>query len=480
MSEEFGVIIAVIILGFIGLYWLLSRRLSSPGASVDSNQLVQTVIAVAKEKLDGDKQQISADVAAKKEAIELLVKDLKKDIDERQKEIRQLEQDRNLKFGEISKSIEEHKKIAGELQGSTDDLRRVLSNSQLRGSRGERQVEQKEIDEDNGREHSKIEEIEEENYFFKLSKYADQVRQLIQSDQIKIIPESKKNEMLNFIDQGIEDISFSRATDKLPWGVPVPGDPSQVMYVWCDALTNYISALGYGSENDELFSTFWPADVHLIGKDIVRFHALYWPAMLLAAQLPLPKAIYVHGFINVEGQKMSKSIGNVVSPFDLIERYGVDPVRYYFLREIPTTGDGDYSENRFQDRYNDDLANGLGNLVARVAKLCEKSETQFDAQPKSPKDHPQYLEYINNFQLNLALDYVWSLIRAADQTVDTTKPWTLTGSELTKVLAGLVNNIISIAVLLEPFLPATSAKIVTQFSASHIQSSQPLFPRLTS
>ena len=346
--------------------------------------------------------------------------------------------------------------------------------------RAERFVTQKEIDEDNGREHSKIEEIEEENYFFKLSKYADQVRQLIQTDQIKIVPESKKNEMLNFIDQGIEDISFSRATDKLPWGVPVPSDSSQVMYVWCDALTNYISALGYGSENDELFSAFWPADVHVIGKDIVRFHALYWPAMLLAAQLPLPKAIYVHGFINVEGQKMSKSIGNVVSPFDLIERYGVDPVRFYFLREIPTTGDGDYSESRFQDRYNDDLANGLGNLVARVAKLCEKSDAQFNAQPKSPKDHPQYLEHINNFQLNLALDYVWSLIRAADQTVDTTKPWTLTGSELTKVLVGLVNDIISIAVLLEPFLPATSAKIVTQFSASHIQASQPLFPRLAS
>jgi methionyl-tRNA synthetase len=344
--------------------------------------------------------------------------------------------------------------------------------------RAERFVTQKEIDEDNGVEHTKIEEIEEENYFFRLSKYANQLRALIESDKLLIVPDSKKNEILNFIDQGLEDISFSRSSDKLPWGIPVPGDDSQVMYVWCDALTNYISALGYGTENTDLFDTFWPADVHLIGKDIVRFHALYWPAMLLSAQLPLPKAIYVHGFINVEGQKMSKSLGNVISPFDLIDTFGVDPVRYYFLREISTTSDGDYSESRFRERYNDDLANGLGNLVARVAKLCEKSGAVFDANPQSPKDHPLYLQHINNFQLNTALEYIWSLIRTADQTVDSTKPWTLEGDALKAVLAPLVNDITTIAVLLEPFMPETSTKIVSQYSATNIKSAPPLFPRL--
>lgn len=344
--------------------------------------------------------------------------------------------------------------------------------------RAERFVTQKEIDEDGGKEHSKIEEIEEENYFFNLSKYAGQVRDLIDSDQLKIVPTSKKNEILNFIDQGIEDISFSRSADKLPWGIPVPNDDSQVMYVWCDALVNYISALGYGSDDHQKFDTFWPADVHVIGKDIVRFHALYWPAMLLSANLPLPKSIYVHGFINVEGQKMSKSIGNVISPFDLIDQYGVDPVRYYFLREIPTTADGDYSQARFHDRYNDDLANGLGNLAARVAKLCEKSGYEFKAKPQSPQDHSQYIEHIENFQLNTALEYIWTLIRTADQTVDTTKPWTLKGQELKKVLAGLVDDIVTIATLLEPFLPTTSQKIHTQFTNKHIKSTKPLFPRL--
>ena len=344
--------------------------------------------------------------------------------------------------------------------------------------RAERFVTQHELDEDQGREHSLVEEIEEENYFFALSKYQDKLRELISTDQLRIVPHSKKQEMLNFIDQGLEDVSFSRAADKLPWGIPVPNDPSQTMYVWCDALTNYISALGYGSENTELFDTFWPADVHAIGKDIVRFHAIYWPAMLLSAELPLPKAIYCHGHINVEGQKMSKSLGNVISPFDLIDKYGTDPVRYFLLREIPTTSDGDYSEGRFKDRYNDDLANGLGNLVARVAKLCQKSGANFHAQPCSPKDHPDYLKAVDQFELNRALEYIWTLIKAADQQVDSTKPWTLEGEDLTKILKDLVNQIVCIATLLQPFLPDTSTKILAQYTAGHIEPSAPLFPRI--
>ena len=344
--------------------------------------------------------------------------------------------------------------------------------------RAERFVTQKELDEDGGKEHSKIEEIEEENYFFRLSKYETQLRQLIQSDQLNIVPVSKKQEMLNFIDQGLEDVSFSRAADKLPWGIPVPGDDSQVMYVWCDALTNYISALGFGREDQDLFEQFWPADVHVIGKDIVRFHALYWPAMLLSAKLPLPKNIFVHGFINVEGQKMSKSLGNVISPFDLIDAYGVDAVRYFFLREIPTTGDGDYSERRFKERYNEDLANGLGNLAARVAKLCEKIDEPFNAQPQDLDEHPQYRQHIDAFQLNQALEYVWSLIRIADQYINETHPWTLESKELQPILEKLVNDICTIGLLLQPFLPATSAKLLAQYRVSRIQSAEPLFPRL--
>lgn len=344
--------------------------------------------------------------------------------------------------------------------------------------RAERFVTQKELDEDGGKEHSKIEEIEEQNYFFALSKYQDKLKDLIESDQLRIVPDSKKQEMLQFINQGLEDISFSRATDKLPWGIPVPGDDSQVMYVWCDALTNYVSALGYGSDDQRLMQEFWPADVHLIGKDIVRFHALYWPAMLMSAKLPLPKNIFVHGFINVEGQKMSKSLGNVISPFDLIDTYGVDPVRYYFLREIPTTGDGDYSEGRFKDRYNDDLANGLGNLVARVAKLCEKSSANFQVQPVDVESHTDYHQTLNNFQLNQTLDYIWKLISAADQQIDSTKPWTQQGTELENNLTNLVSQIVVIATLLQPFMPDTSAKILAQYTTGQIQSSTPLFPRL--
>jgi methionyl-tRNA synthetase len=335
--------------------------------------------------------------------------------------------------------------------------------------RAERFVTQKELDEDHGQEHSQIIELEEENYFFALSKYQTKLYQLISSDTLKITPLSKKNEILTFINEGLEDIS---------WGIPVPDDDGQVMYVWCDALTNYISALGYGGEADDLFKTFWPADVHVIGKDIIRFHAVYWPAMLMSADLALPKNLFVHGFINVDGQKMSKSIGNVIDPFSLIENYGTDAFRYYFLREIPTTGDGDYSQARFINRYNDDLANGLGNLVARVAKLCENSTYTFHATTQSPQDHLAYCQYINNFELNRALEYVWTLIKAADQKVDSTKPWKLEGQELKKVLAELVNEISTIAMLLEPFLPATSLKILTQYNAPQIHSAPALFPRV--
>ncbi|MCK4525214.1 MAG: methionine--tRNA ligase, partial [Candidatus Andersenbacteria bacterium] len=217
------------------------------------------------------------------------------------------------------------------------------------------------------------EKIKEENYFFKLSKYSDQIREKIESDELEILPESRKNEILSMIKGGLRDVSFSRPKTVLDWGVPVPNDKTQTMYVWCDALTNYISALGY-ENNSEKFQKYWPADIHVIGKDILRFHTAIWPAMLLSIGLPLPKKIFVHGFITSDGKKMSKSVGNVIDPFEVIDKYGVDALRYYLLKEIPSGGDGDFSYKRFEELYQADLANGIGNLTARIITLGVKIE----------------------------------------------------------------------------------------------------------
>ena len=214
------------------------------------------------------------------------------------------------------------------------------------------------------------EKVQEENWFFGLSKYGLQLKEKIEKDELRIVPEGRKKEVLSLINQGLEDISFSRPKEKLQWGIPVPGDDTQVVYVWADALVNYISALGY--PKGEKFKKYWPADVHVVGKDILRFHATIWPAMLLSLGIELPKTIFVHGFITADGQKMSKSLGNVIDPFELVEKYGTDAVRYFFLREIPSTEDGDFSYEKFEVRYNADLASGLGNLVARVVTLATK------------------------------------------------------------------------------------------------------------
>ncbi|PJB98939.1 MAG: methionine--tRNA ligase, partial [Candidatus Nealsonbacteria bacterium CG_4_9_14_0_8_um_filter_36_17] len=210
--------------------------------------------------------------------------------------------------------------------------------------------------------------VEEENYFFRLSKYSKQIKEIIKKDNVKIIPEERKNEMLNFVSQGLEDVSFSRPRKDLKWGIPVPDDNSQTIYVWADALINYISALDY--PNGENFKKYWPADVHCLGKDILRFHSTIWLGMLLSLGLELPKNIFVHGFITSNGQKMSKSLGNVIDPFELVKKYGTDAVRYFLLREITPTEDGDFTYEKFEARYNSDLASGLGNLVARVLTLA--------------------------------------------------------------------------------------------------------------
>ncbi len=323
--------------------------------------------------------------------------------------------------------------------------------------------------------------IEEENYFFRLSKYQDQLKKIIEKDELKIIPEERKNEILSFIARGLEDISFSRSKERLRWGFFVPGDDKQVIYVWCDALTNYISALGFAT-NSDLFQKFWPADVQCIGKDILRFHAVYWPAILLSLELPLPKSILVHGFITSDGQKMSKSLGNVIDPFELVEKYGQDAVRYYLLREIPTTKDGDFSYSKFEKRYNDDLAKGLGNLVARVlglkckmqnskCKITMQNSKFIEMLEKTKKD---YQGAIKNYKLNEALVAIWELIGFCDKYIEENRLWE-EKEKNRREIENVVEIIEEIAKLLEPFLPKTSEKIVKQLETGNLT---PLFPRI--
>lgn len=314
--------------------------------------------------------------------------------------------------------------------------------------------------------------FKEENYFFAYSKYMPEIKKLIAEGTLRIVPESRKNEMLGMLEVGMEeakDISFSRPSESLSWGIPVPNDESQRMYVWCDALSNYITALDYKNEGD-LFTRFWPADVHLIGKDILRFHAGVWIAMLLAAEIKLPKAIYVHGYITSEGQKMSKSLGNVVDPFEIVTKFGVESLRYYLIREIPTTDDGDFSMERFHAVYDGELANNLGNLVSRVLTMTEKYSD--GKVPPSSRDDAianevltawkNYQQHMDAFNLKAALETVFVFLTYANQYIDTKKPWSLAKTnptEVLKILYHLLELIRHASLMLTPFLPATAAAI---------------------
>jgi methionyl-tRNA synthetase len=352
------------------------------------------------------------------------------------------------------------------------------------------------------------EEIEEENWFFRLTKYKKEIKNKIESGELKIIPESRIMEITNLIDDA-EDISFSRSINSLKWGIPVPNDPDQVMYVWADALTNYISALGY-AVNDAKFNRFWPADVHLIGKDIFRFHALYWPAMLMSAGLPLPKSINVHGFISVDGEKMSKTTGNVIDPFEVVKKYGstsspqagVDVVRYFLLREIPSSEDGDFSYKKLEERYNGDLANGLGNLVQRTITLIDNNldgELIYkpDLLEKEVKDRAdelfkEYIKNLDSFLLHETLGRVWDLVAFANKYIDNEKPWIAVKADprdFLKIMNNTVFIIYNIAWMLVPFMPKTADRIFSSLGANRdaetlenykfrIIKGESLFPRL--
>lgn len=328
-----------------------------------------------------------------------------------------------------------------------------------------------------------LDKVSEENYFFKLSKYQSFLEDLLQKNKLQIIPEFRKNEAFGFIKKGLEDFSISRSRERAKgWGIPVPGDESQIMYVWFDALNIYQTGIGFGW-NEEKYHTWAPQDLMVIGKGITRFHAIYWPAILQSAGLFLPKSLFIHGYLTVDGQKMSKTLGNVIDPVAMITKYGTDALRYYLLREIPSTSDGDFSERRLTEIYNADLANNLGNLVARVSKLCETS--QFSQAAGKNHTHilndETYTQALREYRFNDALASIWQKITKLNQYIDNEKPWNLqkTGDPRIKdVLAHCVDELQEIATLLQPFLPQTAEKILAQFGKETIASEVSLFPRL--
>ncbi len=328
-------------------------------------------------------------------------------------------------------------------------------------------------------DHQKAPEVvEEENWFFRLSNYSDRLLALIESGELKIYPDYRKNEVVSFIQMGLEDFSISRSVARARgWGVPVPGDESQIMYVWVDALSNYITALDYATDG-ELYSKYWAGEserVHVIGKGILRFHAIYWPAMLLSAGLPLPTTIYAHEYLTINGQKMSKSLGNVIYPDELVAKYGVDGTRYLLLTALPYSKDGDLSWERMTEKYNADLANGLGNLVSRVVRLAQNQQSTINNQQLESKE---VRELVGEYRIADALEFIWTKVRAANKYVDDKKPWELAktdAEQFAAVMQDLVGQVAEIALLLRSFLPATSEKIEAALKTGQVE---PLFQRI--
>ena len=333
-----------------------------------------------------------------------------------------------------------------------------------------------------------VEWVEEPSYFFRLSAWQDRLLEHYEQNPDFIGPETRRNEVLSFVRGGLKDLSVSRTT--FTWGVPVPGDPQHVMYVWLDALTNYITAAGYPDQESDSFTTFWPADLHMVGKDILRFHAVYWPAFLMAAGVAPPRRVYAHGWWTSEGQKISKRLGNVIDPFQLIERYGLDQVRYFLLREVPFGNDGDFSHRAMVARMNYDLANQFGNLAQRVLSLIAKNcAGRVPRAGALTADDEALLAnatgLLDTLRRTLAtqafhrsLDALWSVISAANVYVDAQAPWQLRKSDparMASVLYVLAETIRHLAILAQPFMPGAMARMLDQLAVAETARD---FPRL--
>ncbi len=331
--------------------------------------------------------------------------------------------------------------------------------------------------------------LEEENYFFRLSKYEEDLKQFFEEHPDFLRPESRRNEMLSRIDEGLEDISVSRSS--FDWGVPLPKDRDHVIWVWFDALINYISALGF-PENEEKLDKYWPTATHLIGKEIVWFHSVVWPAMLMAADLEPPKQIYAHGWWTMNAEKLSKSKGNVIYPRDITEDFGVDPLRYFMLREVPFGQDGDFSYQNFVDRYNHDLGNDLGNLLYRVESMLEKYRDGQIPEPGEPEEEDEKLKeamnsaienldnHMENLQFDRALKAIWEPVQVANQYAEWTQPWELAKKDekenrLNTVLYRMADALHSLSVMLKPFMPERMQEMRKQLNVSD-ESEQPQFP----
>ncbi|MEX0649738.1 MAG: methionine--tRNA ligase [Candidatus Andersenbacteria bacterium] len=308
------------------------------------------------------------------------------------------------------------------------------------------------------------EKVKEQNWFFKLSDYGQVLKERIESGELQVEPESRRNEVLSFINQGLEDIAISRRN--VPWAIPLPWDKDQTIYVWLDELFNYCSAIGYG-QDQEKFHKYWPADVHVVGKDIIKFHCIIWPALLLAINEELPRKVFAHGFFTVDGQKISKSLGNAIDPVQLVEEYGSDAVRYFVLRDIPFGSDGDFSHERFKNRYNADLANGLGNLTSRALNMIEKFTPGLEQGSPLPAELAEKLTYIDGYIEALAFDKalteIWEVIAWADQLIETTKPWELAKAgqqdKIQDILAQLLTALETVNEKTAPFMPKTHATL---------------------
>lgn len=330
--------------------------------------------------------------------------------------------------------------------------------------------------------HTKPELLKEKNWFFKLTAYADKVKELIESGEMEIAPETSKKETLGLFKQGIEDFSITRESVK--WGIPLVFDKDQTIYVWIEALQNYISAIGFGADEKE-FKKWWPADVHLMARDILKFHAIFWPALLMAVGIKPPKKQFVHGFFSIDGQKMSKSLGNVVDPNALVAMYGADATRYLLLTQFPFGQDGDVKADKFGEQYNADLANGFGNLVARTTNMVEKYAGGVVAAVEPTNDVAKIHKHIEDLEFDQALKEWNKIVAWANKQIDDAAPWKLAKSteendqkQLQELLKQLVATIRSLAETITPFMPGVAAAVLAQLNADKITKGEPLFPRI--